>query len=326
MSFRTFLTSAAAAAMLSVVPVASQAADWQAGDVEIILPHAAGGGQDRTTRVLGEFWAKHLGAKFTFNNKKGGSGRVGYDYFLSKKTDGSVIMSSNIASASIMYAQQNPDWKWDEKLISLGVFAVDPGAIFVKANSPYQSLGEVVKEAKAKALTMSVAYWASPDNMLIHQIVEQTGAQFQVVPSGGGSKTTTAVIAGNVDVGFTKVSNILKAGDQVRILALSQPRNVIGEATGNAPPIDEVLGTDTLDVASYRTINVHKAFAEKHPEQFELLRETFEATKDDPEFIAAAGKAKVQEKLIVDMTPKEIAAVVKGHQTAFDTYGQVLTD
>ena len=326
MSIRTLLTSAAVAVVVAAAPLMSQAADWKAGDVEIILPHSTGGGQDRTTRVLGEYLAKHLGVQVSFNNKKGGSGRVGYDYFLSKKKDGSVIMSSNLASASIMYAQQEPDWNWEEEIVPLGIFAIDPGAIFVKADSPYNSLEELMAEAKTRPLTMSLAYWASPDNMLIHQIVDQTGAQFQVVPSGGGSKTTTAVIAGNVDVGYSKISNILKGGDQVRILALSQSRNPVPEATGNAPTIDDVLGTDTLDVASYRGINVHKAFADEYPEELEILRKSFEETKDDPAFIEAVGKAKVAKELIVDLTPQEIVEVMQRHRQAFETYGQLMTN
>jgi len=307
-------------------PFAGMSAEWEAGDVTIILPHGTGGGQDRTTRALGQVWAKHLGAKFTYNNKKGASGRVGYDFFINQKKNGSVIQSSNIASASLMYVQQKPKWKWEEEIYPLGIFAVDPGAIFVKADSPFKTLEDLVEAAKKDPQAFSLTFWASPDNMLMHQIMDKTGAKFQVVPTGGASKTVTSVIAGDVSAGYTKVSTILKAGDQTRILAVSLAENPIPDETGNAPTIDAALGIETLGVASYRVINVHREFADNNPEMMKLLKDTLEATKDDPEFIELAKKNKVNPSLIVDMDNEELMAVIQRHWDAHDKFGELMKE
>ena len=110
----------------------------------VVLPHSLGGGQDRLTRVLVKVWAKKLGAKLKVLNKRGASGRIGFDYFRTQPQDGTVLITTNIATTGIMYASQKPDWKWEDTVYHLGVFGVDPGAVFVLKDSPFKSIKDVI--------------------------------------------------------------------------------------------------------------------------------------------------------------------------------------
>lgn len=293
--------------------------------VTIVLPHGVGGGQDRLTRELGAVWEKYLGVPVIYENVSGASGRKGFDFFLRQPKDGSFVLSSNLASASIMYRQQKPDWDWKESVYALGMFAVDPGAFFSLKDSGYETLSDVIESAKEKPMTVGLAFWASPDNIVVHQVMKQSGAQFQVVPIGGGSDTVTAVLGKHVDIGFTKVANI-EGNEDMKFLAVSMEKNPVGDITDNAPTVNSVIDTKTVSSASYRGIVLPAEVVKEKPEIAKWLSDTLEQAKDDPDFIAAAERDGVNPNLIVDMSHEEIMSVIEGYWEAFDEYGEILNE
>jgi len=297
--------------------------DWPPAQLEIVLPHKVGSNHDVVTRALGEVWQEHLGTKFVYNNKDGAGNRIGYDFFQKQPKDGSVIMSSNLVTAAIMYAEQKPDWVWEETVVPLDVFSVDPGAIFVTKDSKYQDFNELINAAKENKITIAISQWASAETLLLQQIMELTGAQFEIIPFGSGTDLITQVLGGHVDCGFGKVSGIEKIGDMKRYLAITMPNNPVPKLTDNAPTVDEILGTKTMPVASYRGINVHKEFKEKYPDEFAKLRKSLRDAKKDPKFIEQAPKLDMNADLIIDMEVEEIEEMIKEHWKLFEKYNEV---
>jgi len=299
------------------------ASDWPPAQLEIVLPHKVGSNHDVVTRALGEIWQEHLGTKFVYNNKDGAGNRIGYDFFAKQPKDGSVIMSSNLVTAAIMYAEQKPDWVWEETVVPLDVFSVDPGAIFVTKDSKFQDFNQLIDAAKENKITIAISQWASAETLLLQQLMELTGAQFEIIPFGSGTDLITQVLGGHVDCGFGKVSGIEKIGDMKRYLAITMPKNPVPKLTDNAPTVDEILGAKTMPVASYRGINVHKEFKENHPEEFEKLRQSLREAKKDPKFVEQAPKLDMNADLIIDMEVEEIEDMIKEHWNLFEKYNEI---
>ena len=322
---RLFVVAAAtalSAAVISMVALsAAQAAEWKPKQITIVLPHSLGGGQDRLTRVLVKVWAKKLGTKIKVLNKRGASGRIGFDYFRTQPQDGTVLITTNIATTGIMYASQKPDWKWEDTVYHLGVFGVDPGAIFVLKDSPFKSVKDVIAAGQKKTTVFALSSWRSTENITIHQLMTQKKASFQVIPIGGGGDLVTAVLGGHVPVGFGKVSNIQKGGDRVRVLAVALAKNPVPGMTNNAPTLDKALGTKTLPVASYRSILAPASLAKEYPDRLKKLKSTFEATKDDAEYIKLAKKVGIATGNILDMDHPEMLTLVRSFWSAFDKHG-----
>lgn len=318
---RTFCGALAATAML-FAGGAAQAQEWKPEQITIILPHGVGGGQDRQTRELGAVWSKYLGVPVVYENVRGASGRKGYDYFLKQPKDGSFVLSSNLASAAVMYKQTKADWDWRESIVPLGIFGVDPGAFFARKDAPYQTLEELTDYAKDNKVSVGLAFWASPDNIVVHQVMQNAGVEFQVVPIGGGADTVTAVLAGHVNAGFTKVANI-QGNDDMRFLGVAMNKNPVPGLTNEAPAVADAVGTKILSSASYRGIAMHKEVAEENPELAAWLSDTLEQAKDDPEFIAAAERDGVHKDLIVDMSREEIMEMIEGYWDSYDRFGDI---
>lgn len=315
-------TLAAAGVALGAPPPAQAA--WQPEKITIVLSHSLGGGQDRLTRAFAKIWAKHLGAKLTVKPKKGASGRIGFDFFMSQARDGSVLLSSNIGTTSIMYVKQRPKWSWTEKVRFVGLMGIDPGAIFVLKSSKYKSMKDVIADAKTRTVIMGLSSWDSLENMVLHSLPKQAGIKpMRVIPIGGGSDTVTAVLGKHLPVGFGKVSNIGKGGDKVRFLAVVMATNPVPDLTGNAPTLSSVLGTKTVSVASYRSIIAPGELGAKYPDRLLKLKSTFEAAKDDPAYIKLAKKVGVHPKLIVDWDHDKIQGQVEQFWAAYQANSSI---
>ena len=314
-----------AACLLAAGPVLATtpatASDFPPREVTIVMTGSIGGGQDRLTRAFAKVWERHLGAKLKVLPKPGASGRVGLDYFASQPADGTVLASANLSTVGIMHRQQKPDWGWHETMHHLGTFGVDPGAMFVRSDSPHQTVGDVIEAASAAPMLIGVSQWSNSDNLVIHQLIDQTEAQFQAIPAGGGSATVTAVLGGHVPVAVGKVSNINSAGDEMRILGVTMEANPVPQLTGDAPTVNGVLGTSTATSASYRAISVPASMVTEHPDRYRILKDSFEAAKDDPEYIEVAAKDDVSPDLILDLDHDALQAVVDGYWMAFDESG-----
>jgi tripartite-type tricarboxylate transporter receptor subunit TctC len=157
----------------------------------------------------------------------------------------------------------------------------------------------------------------------MHQIMEQTGIQLEIVPYGNSKDLVTQVLAGNIEAGYTKIGPIIRGGDDLKCLAISLKNNPVPGLTGNAPTIDEALGTKTIGVASYRAINLHKAFADEYPDRVKKIKETFEAAKKDPKFRAEAEKLGIDPDLMQVWSHDDVMETIRGYWEAFEKYGHI---
>lgn len=80
--------------------------------------------------------------------------------------------------------------------------AFDPNIILVKADSPYQTIGDLLEAAKKNPKLIKWAGTGSTgsDRVLSLMLEEQTGAIFNFVPFQSGGEATTALLGGHVDI------------------------------------------------------------------------------------------------------------------------------
>lgn len=323
-NLKRILTSTVVALATIAASGIAAAEDWPPAKMKVIITHGNGGTTGRLARAFGEIWQEHLKTKFIFENKSGASTRIGHDLFMNQPKDGSVLLAANISTAAIMYKQQKPSWVWEDSFVPLGLYSIDPGVIFVRKDSPYKTLGDVIAAAKKAPMTYSLSQWQSEDNLLIHQIMDVTGAKFEVIPHDVSTQALSQVIGGNIEVGALKVGPASSGGDAIRMLAIALPTNPIKKITGDIPTVAEAIGHKVMNVAAYRAFSVHKEFADKHPEHVKTLIETFKQTLADPRYIEAALKAGTSTELLESRTSKEIQEeIVEPVWANYEKFGDV---
>jgi tripartite-type tricarboxylate transporter receptor subunit TctC len=264
---------------------ASAQEDYPSQTFQVVIPTRQGGGAERLARAFDAAWSQLLGQQFEYEFFPGAAGQIGYEVFVNRReADGYNLLFGNMGPEMIMYATQNPDYKFPEDYFYFCRTDVDDSCIFVRADSEFQDIQQVVDAAKQNALNVAVSRIPHPASIGILALGEQTGGQFNLVPYQGGSPTQVAVLNGEVDIGALPIAGTLQMGDQFRVLTVFNKVNMFAEQTNNAPPANEAFGTSLPDLYSSRSWAVHTEWAEANPDQFQLLSDTARKVFDDNEF------------------------------------------
>ncbi|MBX2804863.1 MAG: tripartite tricarboxylate transporter substrate binding protein [Hyphomicrobiales bacterium] len=228
---RTFLkTALTSAAMIAFIPFAS-AQDYPYRDITNAVVWGAGGGTDTINRMIMSEMEKHLPVKISVINQTGGvAGSNGMVYVMNQPADGYTL--SGISESNVTAAVQGG---WDKKFNFWHPFIVggSPDLISVPANSPYNTLEELVDAAKADPGSIPAA--ASGSGSIHHlnllAIENGSGAKFKFVPYKGSAPGQEAAVAGEVALVVTSLAEqaALIKGGQLKPLAMLTPDAVTFE-------------------------------------------------------------------------------------------------
>jgi tripartite-type tricarboxylate transporter receptor subunit TctC len=203
---------------------------WPAKPIRLIVPFPAGGGTDIITRELANRLAGS-GYTFVVDNKPGSGGNLGVDAAAKAAPDGLTFVmgqTSNLAINPTLYPKLPYDPLKDLTPISL--VASSPLVIVASANSPFKTLAEVVKEAKAKPGSINFA--SSGNGTVAHLAAEsfqkQAGIKLTHIPYKGAAQGVTDVISGQVQLYVSSIPTLIghiKSG-KMRPLAVTSLKRV----------------------------------------------------------------------------------------------------
>lgn len=276
-SRRRFLGGTLAGAGALAFPGLAGAQDkYPSKNFRVVIPTGQGGAAERVARPFTDAWAEILGQKFEFDFFPGAGGQIGYELFIKQRDhDGYNLLYGNMGPEMIMYATQNPDYKFPEDYIYFCRTDVDDSCIFVRKESEFETIEQVVEESKKRTINVAVSRIPHPASIGVLALGEQTGGAFNLIPYGGGNPTYTAVISGETDVGALPLAGTMSLGDQFRVLGLfNDSGNPYPDQTGNAPLINATFGTTIPELYSSKSWAVHRDWAEANPEEFKVLEET----------------------------------------------------
>ena len=262
----------------------ASAQEYPSQTFQVIIPTREGGGAERLARPFDAAWSELLGQQFEYEFFPGAAGQIGYEVFVNRReANGYNLLFGNMGPEMIMYATQNPDYKFPEDYFYFCRTDVDDSCVFVRADFEFQDIQQVVDAAKQDALNVAVSRIPHPASIGILALGEQTGGQFNLVPYQGGSPTQVAVLNGEADIGALPIAGTLQMGDQFRVLTVFNKVNMFAEQTNNAPPVNEAFGTDIPDLYSSRSWAVRTEWADANPDDFQLLSDTAkQVVESDP--------------------------------------------
>lgn len=277
-------TALIGALVLAAAPAVAQKA-YPDRPVTLMIAYPAGGSTDVGARIVAAIAEKILGQSIIVVNKGGAGGQVGWTEMSRQKPDGYFIGYINLPALNTVVADKARQAIFDEKSFTPIINQVlDPGVIWVAANSPYKTAKEVFEAAKAKPGELRAATTGilSDDHLAILMTEEAvSGVQFRLVHLVGGAAQLKETLAGNIDVSFDNVGSIVKQvkGGQVRALAVMD-----GERSKFLPdvPTMKELGYPTVISNSTRGIAGPKGM---DPKIVKKLQDAFKKAMADPEHV-----------------------------------------
>ena len=218
---RTILKSGAAMALAFGIAGTTAAADLN-GPVSYIIPFGPGGESDISARLQQPCFAEKCGQEMVVSYQPGGGGAVGWASLNGLNGDGQTIMGVNLPHIIIKPAQKDVGFT-TAGLNTFYMFHYTPDAIVVPAGSPYQSLSDLIADAKANPaqVTMSGSGKASANHLAQIKFDKMAGIQTTYVPFKGTGASSAALLGNQVKAqwGYTTVG--AKQGDAVRMLAVA---------------------------------------------------------------------------------------------------------
>jgi len=193
--------------------------------INMVVPFAPGGIADITGRPLAIPLAKELGQPIIIENRAGAGGAVGMSYASKQKPDGNTLLMALSSIVTIPEADKvmgrAPSYTLNQ-FTPIALVSADPTVLVVRANSPWKTTADLIKDAKAKPNTLSFSSSGIYGTTHVAQAMlwQAAGVDMIHVPYGGGGPSMQALLAGQVDITSQAPGTVaahLKAGT-VRVL------------------------------------------------------------------------------------------------------------
>ncbi|RUR01943.1 tripartite tricarboxylate transporter substrate binding protein [Labedella endophytica] len=195
------------------------ASSFPEGDINFIVQAAAGGGSDLTSRALSAELEGILGTSIVVENRPGASGSTAMQYVADQEADGYTI---GFAPVEVSMLEHLGFDVLPENYDFLGQVMFSPGVIAVPADSPYDSLDDLVEASQDEAITVANAGAGSIWEAATLGLAEESGADLTPVPFDGGAPAVAAALGGQVDAVVAGAGETVQANADgtLKILAL----------------------------------------------------------------------------------------------------------
>lgn len=220
--FRTQILAAAAAAIAFASP--GLANDWPGGELRYLLHVNPGGATDVMARRLADGLQQVLDVNVVVENRPGGSGARQMAQLSMAGTDGRTI-GSVTASHLGMFASSG-EFTIDSAEWACGL-VLDPYLLAVRAESPHQTLDDLVEAAKAEPGRLSIAGFGEGSGgqiawMMFEEAAGLSDGQINWVPYNSVSDGVVAALGGHNDVVIAYIGLVRQhvAAGNMRVLGI----------------------------------------------------------------------------------------------------------
>jgi len=256
-----------------------QRTDFPEKKITLICPWSAGGGTDTILRGLVKQTETFLGQNITVINKTGGGGAIGHGAGTTARPDGYTVTMVTFEIISLPPQGLVPFTYKDYSLLMR--VNMDPAAITVPADAPYNTLAEFVAYAKKHPGAIKVGHSGPASVWEISGSIfaEKAGIDLTFVPHDGAAPAVTALVGKHiqaVSVSPAEVLGQVEAGN-LKMLAIMNDERLDDFPT--VPTMKE-SGYD-VSIGTWRGLAVPK----KTPEDIQVvLHDAFKKGMDSAKF------------------------------------------
>lgn len=219
-----------AAVLLAASSTIALAQDWPTRSLRIVVPFPAGGSADTQTRVIADELSRALGQPVVIENKPGAGGNIGAAEAARAQPDGYTLFMATTgthASNTSLYDKLPYDPVKDFApltLVTIYPQVVVPG--LKMRDAPFKDVVAQLKAAGDKA-NYGSSGTGSPTHLGGELFKRATGTQMVHVPYRGQGPALNDMLAGQLDVMFPSISDVLsflQAGKLRAVAVLNETR------------------------------------------------------------------------------------------------------
>lgn len=221
------LTLALLTSFIAARPGAAQ--DYPVRAITLVVPYAAGGGNDVMARLVAEKMSKELGQQIVIENRGGAGGSIATRQVARSEPDGYTLGlggTGTLAVGPTLYPNVGFDPRKD--FAPVGLIATSALVVLVNPSVPVRTIGELIALAKKEPgkLNFASAGIGSGMHLGTELFALRAGVQLAHIPYKGTSPALTDLLGGHVAIFFCSLPpaiGLIKEG-KVRALAVTGPK------------------------------------------------------------------------------------------------------
>ena len=291
---------------------------WPSRPIKLIVPYAAGGNTDAVARIAAQHIQKALGVGVVIENKGGAGGIVGTDAVAKAEPDGYTFCVCSIGPLTISPTTEKLPYNAQKDLVPISLLNTNPLILLVNPAVKANSVAELIALAKANPSKLNYSSSGIGDLMFFSAEIfkSKTGTDLTHVPYRGGAPATAAVIAGDVQLVFTNMSDAVGQLDGGKVRALGVTTRKRSQSAPDVPTLAE------QGVADFQTESWNGLFAPKGTPRpiIDRMAQIAAAMAKDP--VVQAQMAKFGSDAVAN-TPQEYAEMIE-RETA--TWAKVIKE
>lgn len=265
----------------AAAPVEASAQAFPNRPIRIVIGFGPGGLADVTMRIVAQKLTDLTGQQVIVENKPGAGGVLAANTVTSARPDGYtlLVMTNGTAISRALFKSLAFDPVADFRPIStVAYFDV---LVLVKGDSPMRTLADVLAEGKAKAgnFNMGTINPGSTQNLTGELFKAKAGLTGAVVPFRTTPDVLTALVRGDIDVGFETYTALKAQIDSGMIRAVAGTGETRSPILPNIPTAKEAGMPDYIVVGW----NALVAPAQTPPEVIDILHRHIKTVVEMPD-------------------------------------------
>ena len=220
--------------------------------ITIIVPTAAGGGNDAMARTIGQKMSSLMGRSVVVENKAGANGALAAEFVARANPDGNTLMFGYVATHSMNPALQKLRYDPIKDFEAIGRVGYSPTVMVINTTVKAKDVKDLIKVMKEKPDAFSFA--SAGNGTAPHFTAElfkiATQTQPLHIPYKGSAPAITDTIGGQTQLMFPSLFTALPYIKSGKLNALAIAGSKRSQVLPNVPTLKE-QGVDGVDVEQW---------------------------------------------------------------------------
>jgi tripartite-type tricarboxylate transporter receptor subunit TctC len=211
-----------AAAGLAALGLSAGAAfaEWPERPINVVVSFAPGGNADIASRIAADALSKELGVPVNVINKPGGAHIPAVMSVKEAPADGYTVMQFSPPSFMVVPLTRDVPYSVQDDFTPIWAGSFATNALYVRADSPYNTFEEFLEGAKETKLSMGVNNLGAPPNLSAVQLASEFGLEFKTIALKTVPASIAGLVGGQVDVAVGQIATINAFDGEIKPLII----------------------------------------------------------------------------------------------------------